>query len=141
MQHDFPDLAEDVPEQDLFLSSLPDMFDDYWGELEDMAVGNSEGLTAGSLPSGLGFLGHNDSCQANAFDRDFLMHKAQLPFLQADHHRAPQRFLEQVETALTAPGLLKTCSLSAQVLVRHEFQAQSSPRVLYLLQETNLRLS
>lgn len=60
MQHDFPDLAEDVPEQDLFLSSLPDMFDDYWGELEDMAVGNSEGLTAGSLSSGLGFLGHND---------------------------------------------------------------------------------
>ncbi|DBA71038.1 TPA: hypothetical protein ACH3X2_011465 [Trebouxia sp. C0005] len=48
MQHDFPDLAEDVPEQDLLLSFGPEVFDDYWGELEDMAVGNSEGLATGS---------------------------------------------------------------------------------------------
>ncbi len=52
MQHDFPDLAEDVPEQDLLLSFGPEVFDDYWGELEDMAVGNSEGLATGSLPAG-----------------------------------------------------------------------------------------
>ncbi len=59
MQHDFPDLAEDVPEQDLLLNFGPEVFDDYWGELEDMAVGNSEGLATGSLPAlwlGFGYL-------------------------------------------------------------------------------------
>ena len=54
MQHDFPDLAEGVPEQDLLLSSWPgEIFDDYWGELEDMAVGTSDTLPGG-IPSTLG---------------------------------------------------------------------------------------
>ena len=61
MQHDFPDLAEDVPEQDLLLGFGPEVFDDYWGELEDMAVGNSEGLATGSLPASVGIrlFGHD----------------------------------------------------------------------------------
>jgi len=50
---DFPDpFAEDVPEQDLLLSSWPgETFDDYWGELEDRAVGTSDSLAGGSLPA------------------------------------------------------------------------------------------
>lgn len=63
MQHDFPDLAEDVPEQDLLLSFGPEVFDDYWGELEDMAVGNSEGLATGSLPAHSVIWSRLRSCQ------------------------------------------------------------------------------
>lgn len=66
MQHDFPDLAENVPEQDLLLSFGPEVFDDYWGELEDMAVGNSEGLATGAQLFSPGTLPETDGVRLDS---------------------------------------------------------------------------
>ncbi len=98
MQHDFPDLAEDVPEQDLLLSFGPEVFDDYWGELEDMAVGNSEGLATGSLPAfGLvvGYLVTTPFTSVS--DLPNFRRKAPAELLQVVSCSAPGRCLEQTE--------------------------------------------
>jgi len=97
MQHDFPDLAEDVPEQDLLLSFGPEVFDDYWGELEDMAVGNSEGLATGSLPAlWLGF-GYLVTTQFKSVIDLLTRRKAPAELLQVVSCSAPGRCLEQTE--------------------------------------------
>ena len=117
MQHDFPDLAEDVPEQDLLLSFGPEVFDDYWGELEDMAVGNSEGLATGSLPAlwlGFGYLVTTPFMPV--LDLLSIRRKAPAELLQVVSCSAPGRCLEQTEHVSIARGLLKNCRVSAAVL-------------------------
>lgn len=117
MQHDFPDLAEDVPEQDLLLSFGPEVFDDYWGELEDMAVGNSEGLATGSLPAfwlGLGQLFVTPF--KSVIDLLNTRHRGPAELLQVVSCSAPGRCLEQTQHVSITHGLLKNCRVSVEVL-------------------------